>query len=109
MNKEKYIGLILDERNDHYTIGYRETTDLEALKKWKEEMLECSNVEDCKILKVEEIEREKLDIGHNVVNKQTLYSEIETLIIKWNIDGTKTAGSLTRDIMKLIENKNENK
>jgi len=37
-------------------------------------------------------------------NKQTLYSEIETLIIKWNIDGTKTAGSLTRDIMKLIEN-----
>jgi hypothetical protein len=42
-------------------------------------------------------------------NKQTLYSEIETLIIKWNIDGTKTAGSLTRDIIKLIENKNENK
>jgi hypothetical protein len=37
-------------------------------------------------------------------NKQSLYSEIETLIIKWNIDGTKTAGSLTRDIMKLIEN-----
>ena len=37
-------------------------------------------------------------------NKQTLYSEIETLIIRWNIDGTKTAGSLTRDIMKLIEN-----
>jgi hypothetical protein len=42
-------------------------------------------------------------------NKQTLYSEIETLIIRWNIDGTKTAGSLTRDIIKLIENKNENK
>jgi hypothetical protein len=36
--------------------------------------------------------------------QQTLYSEIETLIIRWNIDGTKTAGSLTRDIMKLIEN-----
>ena len=35
-------------------------------------------------------------------NKQTLYSEIETLIIKWNIDGTKTAGSLTRDIIKLL-------
>ena len=41
--------------------------------------------------------------------QQTLYSEIETLNIRWNIDGTKTAGSLTRDIMKLIENKNENK
>jgi hypothetical protein len=34
--------------------------------------------------------------------QQTLYSEIETLIIRWNIDGTKTAGSLTRDIMKLL-------
>ena len=34
--------------------------------------------------------------------QQTLYSEIETLIVRWNIDGTKTAGSLTRDIMKLL-------
>ena len=33
----------------------------------------------------------------------TLYSEIEYLIITWNIDGTKTAGHLTRQIMKLIE------
>lgn len=33
-----------------------------------------------------------------------IYSEIEHLIIQWNIDGTKTAGSLTRDIMKLIKN-----
>ena len=36
-------------------------------------------------------------------SNETLYSEIEHLIIRWNIDGTKTAGSLTRDIMKLIE------
>jgi hypothetical protein len=35
------------------------------------------------------------------VNKK-LYSNIENLIIEWNIDGTKTAGELTRDIMKLI-------
>jgi hypothetical protein len=35
-----------------------------------------------------------------------LYSEIETLIMMWNNDGTKTAGSLTRDIMKVI-NQNE--
>ena len=34
--------------------------------------------------------------------KNNLYSEIEHLIIQWNIDGTKTAGSLTRDIMKLL-------
>jgi len=37
------------------------------------------------------------------MNKEQLYSEIENLIITWNIDGTKTAGSLTREIMKLIE------
>ena len=42
------------------------------------------------------------------MNNKTLYSEIEHLIIQWNNDGTKTAGSLTRDIMKLIENKDEN-
>ena len=36
-------------------------------------------------------------------SNETLYSEIEHLIIRWNIDGTKTAGSLTRDIMKLIK------
>ena len=52
---KNYIGLILDERNDHYTIGYRQTSDLLKLKEWKKEMLECSNVIDCKILKVEEI------------------------------------------------------
>jgi hypothetical protein len=37
------------------------------------------------------------------LNKE-LYSQIEHLIITWNIDGTKTAGSLTRDIMNLISN-----
>jgi hypothetical protein len=35
-------------------------------------------------------------------SNETLYSEIEHLIIVWTIDGTKTAGSLTRDIMKLL-------
>jgi hypothetical protein len=55
LEMENYIGLILDERNDHYTIGYRQTSDLEKLREWKKEMLECSNVVDCKIVKVEEI------------------------------------------------------
>ena len=37
-----------------------------------------------------------------------LYSEIEYLIIMWSNDGTRTAGSLTREIMKLInQDKNE--
>jgi len=31
-----------------------------------------------------------------------LYSNIEDLIIRWNIDGYKTAGHLTRQIMELI-------
>ena len=35
--------------------------------------------------------------------EKKLYGEIENLIIKWTIDGTRTAGSLTREIMSLIE------
>ena len=53
--KEKYIGLILDERNDDFTIGYGETSDLAALKEWKAEMLTCGNIIECKILKIEEV------------------------------------------------------
>jgi hypothetical protein len=36
-----------------------------------------------------------------------LYSAIETAIIRWRIDGTKTAGSLTRDIIEIIEEYNK--
>ncbi|MCF8342436.1 MAG: hypothetical protein K9I82_15780 [Chitinophagaceae bacterium] len=35
--------------------------------------------------------------------KVELYSQIENLIINWNIDGTKTAGHLTRQIMELLK------
>jgi hypothetical protein len=37
------------------------------------------------------------------MNKDKLYSAIEAAIIHWNLDGTKTAGSLTREIMSIIE------
>jgi hypothetical protein len=37
------------------------------------------------------------------MTKDELYSAIENTIIKWVIDGTKTAGSLTREIMSIIE------
>ncbi len=37
------------------------------------------------------------------MNSEILYSEIEYLIIQWSNDGTKTAGSLTREIMELIK------
>lgn len=39
----------------------------------------------------------------NIIWTPTLYSEIENLIIRWNNDGTQTAGSLTREIMELIK------
>ena len=36
-----------------------------------------------------------------------LYSKIEGLIVGWSNDGTKTAGVLTRQIMKLLSCENE--
>jgi len=38
--------------------------------------------------------------------EKELYSEIEGLIIEWYNDGTKTAGYLTRQIMKLLSDDN---
>mgnify|MGYP006058431267 CR=1 FL=1 len=37
------------------------------------------------------------------MDENKLYTAIEHAIIKWTTDGAKTAGSLTRDIMLLIE------
>ena len=37
------------------------------------------------------------------MNKDKLYSAVEAAIIRWSLDGTKTAGSLTREIMSIIE------
>ena len=36
------------------------------------------------------------------MTEDELYSAIEATIIRWNLDGTKTAGSLTREIMLII-------
>lgn len=35
--------------------------------------------------------------------ESTLYQKIELAIIRWNIDGTKTAGTLTREILEIME------
>jgi len=45
------------------------------------------------------------DIPHArlVSTENILYSSIEDLIIRWSNDGTKTAGTLTRQIMELIK------
>jgi hypothetical protein len=36
-----------------------------------------------------------------------LYREIENLIMIWENDGTKTAGSLTREIMNLLQQRDD--
>jgi hypothetical protein len=36
-----------------------------------------------------------------------LYKSIEEAIIRWSLDGTKTAGSLTREIISIIKDHNE--
>jgi hypothetical protein len=37
------------------------------------------------------------------MTENELYSAIEAAIIRWNLDGTETAGSLTREIMSIIK------
>jgi len=41
--------------------------------------------------------------------KNELYSAIEAAIIRWTLDGTKTAGELTREIKLIIKQKKKNK
>jgi len=41
------------------------------------------------------------------MDEKKLYSDIENAIIKWVIDGTKTAGSLTREIILIIKQKED--
>lgn len=37
------------------------------------------------------------------MDKNELYSAIEAAIIRWTLDGTKTAGELTREIISIIK------
>lgn len=37
------------------------------------------------------------------LDENELYSAIEAAIIRWNLDATKTAGELTREIMLIIK------
>lgn len=38
-----------------------------------------------------------------MMTEDEVYSAIENTIIKWVIDGTKTAGSLTREIIPIVK------
>lgn len=48
-----------------------------------------------------ECNREEISVVDET--EKDLYSKIENSIISWEIDGTQTAGSLTREIMELIK------
>jgi hypothetical protein len=41
------------------------------------------------------------------LDENELYSAIEAAIIRWNLDGTKTAGELTREIISIIKQKDK--
>lgn len=43
------------------------------------------------------------NITTKLMAKNELYSAIEAAIIRWNLDGTKTAGELTREIISIIK------
>ena len=59
MSKKQYIGLVHDERDDDFTIGYNISTNIKKMLKRKEEMLDCGNVEDCKVFEIKEINQNK--------------------------------------------------
>ena len=44
-----------------------------------------------------------MSLNNKTMTEDKLYSAIENAIIKWVIDGTKTAGSLTREIMLILK------
>ena len=41
------------------------------------------------------------------MDEKKLYSAIEAAIMRWALDGTKTAGSLTREIMSIIKQQDD--
>ena len=45
----------------------------------------------------------------DVLQKLSVESDIEATIIRWNIDGTKTAGELTREIMLILKQQDNDK
>jgi hypothetical protein len=45
----------------------------------------------------------KLISNINLIDEDKVYNNIETAIIRWNIDGTKTAGDLTREIIAIFK------
>lgn len=64
--------------------------------------------EKCKLFKAFCSCKKEIEFKDLSENDKKIYAEIENLIIFWSNDGTKTAGTLTRRIMYLLE-QNKNK
>ena len=53
--KKKYIGLIHEERDESFEVGYGISSNLKEMLEWKEEMLKSGNILDCKIFELKEV------------------------------------------------------
>lgn len=52
---KQYIGLIKYDEGDNFVIGYDTSSDILKMLKWKNDMLECMDIEDCKIFELTEV------------------------------------------------------
>lgn len=114
MNSNRQIGFLNKIENEWY-ITYSD----KSLPLYPEDALYCLDFDNGMLFDFEIIDEfshpEKYkDVGLydgityakliNVRDKEDfLYSKIEQLIIEWNLDGSKTAGHLTRKIMEVIK------
>lgn len=65
-----------------------------------------SNIEVKEQKKVGEVDKFKDWVEKNkAIDYDKYYSEIEDAIMVWSNDGTKTAGTLTRQIIKILKKK----
>ena len=89
----KYLAILPEIDTTNFKIG--DVVEFEKVVKLKEGATYTS-VEGWNVDPVEQV-------FANILWSPSLYSQIETAIIRWNIDGTKTAGELTREIMEMLK------
>jgi len=78
----------------------------QALEKEKEQILISFSVgNDCGYCFAKTEDTQQYNSGEQYYNETFKYAKIEHAIIEWSNDNTKTAGELTRQILKLVENK----
>ena len=89
----KYLAILPETYSEHLEIGM--VVDFEKVVKLKEgatyDLIDGWNMDP--------IEGEYAKLSW----VPTLYWKIENAIMHWNLDGTKTAGSLTREIMEMLK------